>query len=532
MNNYEERNKKLKLTYAGINKNKRKISVEKEKFENALIESEERFSLMADTAPIMIWISGADKQFFYFNKMWLNFTGRSILDELGNGWLENMHPDDFTNFHKIYNASYRSKRNFEIEFRMKRKDGKYRWIFTRGVPRFLPSDDFAGFLGTAIDITDRKQTEDALRTSEEKYRSVVQSVREVIFTTDDAGVFTFLNPFWQELTGYDLKSDIGKPLFSYFHPEDKKMCTDQFISIIYKKKPYTLFEARIKTKRGNYKWIEINARIILDVNSSIIGTSGTLSDIHEKKLANEELIKAKEKAEESDRLKSAFLAQVSHEIRTPTNIILGYNSLIKEKLKNIAGLNLNNEFDTIDVSSHRLLRTIDMILNMSMIQSGTYEILNEKFDLEKMLNELIKEFKPLVEQKNIKLNYKSLCSDNFIFADKYTLSQAFQNLIDNAVKFTSKGYVEITTVETDGKILVKIADTGIGISNNYLPKLFQPFTQEEVGYSRKFDGNGLGLALTKKYLEINNAIISVKSIKSKGTTFTVLMNRNNSTEVK
>ena len=532
MKNYEAHKKKLKKSLVDKSKAKAESLEIKEKYENALIESEERFSLMADTAPIMIWISGADRQLFYFNKMWLDFTGRSILDELGNGWLESLHPDDVDSCLKIYNAAYKGKKNFEMEFRLKRYDSKYRWIFTRGVPRFLPDDYFAGFLGTAIDITDRKLAENALRMSEEKYRSVVQSVREVIFTTDDAGVFTFLNPFWHDLTGYDIKSGVGKPLFSYFHPEDKKICIDQFISIIYKKKPYTLFEARMKTKEGFYKWIEVNARITLDEKSNIIGTSGTLSNIHEKKLVNEELIKAKERAEESDRLKSAFLAQVSHEIRTPTNIILGYNSLIKEKLQNISGLNLTREFDTIDASSRRLLRTIDLILNMSMVQSGTYEIMNEKFDLKKMLNELILEFKPLADEKEINLSYRNSCKNNFIYADKYTLTQAFQNIIDNAIKFTVKGYVKVISEETGEGIAVKITDTGIGISKEYLPKLFQPFTQEEVGYSRKFDGNGLGLALTKKYLEINKAVIAVDSIKGKGTTFTILMNRNNSKEAK
>ncbi len=532
MKNYEEHKKRIKLPHSVNTKTKHNAFEEKEKFENALIESEERFSLMADTAPIMIWISGADKQFFYFNKMWLSFTGRSILDELGYGWLENVHPDDVDNFQKIYNSSFKSKKNFEIEFRLKNQDGKYRWIFTRGVTRFLPSKDFAGFLGTAIDITDRKQTEDALRMSEEKYRSVVQNVREVIFTTDDTGIITFLNPFWTELTEYDVKSSIGKHIFSYFHPEDKKNCTDQFISIIYKKKPYSLFESRIKTKNGAYKWIEINARITLDGNSNITGISGTISDIHERKLANEELIKAKEKAEESDRLKSAFLAQVSHEIRTPTNIILGYNSLIKEKLHEVSGLNLSREFDTIDASSRRLLRTIDLILNMSMVQSGTYEIMNEKFELEKLLQDLVMEFKPLADEKKIQLRYKNLCRNSFIFADKYTLTQAFQNLIDNAIKYTNKGFVEVVSEDAAEKLSIKISDTGIGISSNYLPKLFQPFTQEEVGYSRKFDGNGLGLALTKKYIEINNGTITVKSSKGKGTTFTILMNRDNLMEAK
>lgn len=525
-------NNRIKKEYTSKVKDKLDSLKVRTKYESALKESEDRFSLMADTAPIMIWISGADQQFFYFNKMWLDFTGRSILDELGNGWLKNIHPEDIENFQKSYRSSFKNKKNFEIEFRLKRSSGKYSWVFTRGVPRFLPNGDFTGFLGTAIDITDRKLAEEALRMSEEKYRSVVQSVREVIFTTDDSGVLTFLNPFWSDLTGYDSQSSLGKQFFSFIHPNDRKRSTNEFISIIYKKKPYCLFETRIKTKEGNYKWIEVNVRIVSDSQSNIIGTSGILNDIHEKKLANEELLKAKEKAEESDKLKSAFLAQVSHEIRTPTNIILGYSSLIKEKLDEKGGLDLNNEFATIDASSRRLLRTIDLILNMSMVQSGTYEIMIERFDLKTLLNSLILEFKPLAENKKILLSYKNNCKNSFIFADKYTLTQAFQNLIDNAIKFTNKGYVEIISEDTGNDISLSIIDSGIGISSQYLPALFKPFTQEEVGYSRKFDGNGLGLALTKRYLEMNHSDISVKSTKGKGTTFTILLKRNYPTEVK
>jgi PAS domain S-box-containing protein len=624
---------------------------ERKKIENALIESEERFTTMADTAPMMIWISGTDKNFFYFNKSWLRFTGTALMNSLGNKWMKNIHKDDLDSFVNSYLSSFDSHIEFEIVFRLRRRDGKYRWILTRGSPRYLPDGIFTGFIGTAIDITDRKIAEDtlkeseelykgvvqsltegliitdinnkvlyanirmseitgyeigemigeynyklffepdqwktileknknrffgiedrfeikmnrkngkefwalingspyknskgkiigsintindiskdklaekALKESEEKYRTVVQNVREVIFKTDYTGTITFLNPYWSEITGYNLDKSIGKYLFDFIHPDDKKQTVKEFISIIYKRKDFCRFEFRIETCTGEFRWFLINARITIDEMSNIIGTYGTLNDIHDRRLTEEELIKAKDKAVESDNLKSHFLAQISHEIRSPLNIILGYNSLIKEKLENEASLNLNSEFKVIEASGRRLLRTIDLVLNMSMVQTGSYDVLIEEFDLDLLIEDMLVEFKSVAETKKIKITYKNLCSDKQVYADKYTLTQAFQNLLDNAIKFTEKGVINILSYEDDKHIFVDVADTGVGISEEYLPRLFEPFSQEEEGYSRRFEGNGLGLALTKKYIELNQGEITVKSGKGRGTTFTIKLDR-------
>ncbi len=500
---------------------------ERKKFESALIESEERFSLIADTAPIMIWISAVDNSFFYFNKSWLDFTGKSLIEQLGNRWQKDIHPDDFDSFLSIYSSSFFSKNEFETVFRLKRYDNEYRWILFKGIPRYLPDQSFAGFIGTAIDITEHKIAEELIKESEEKYRSVVQNVREVIFKTDDSGVFTLLNPYWKEVTGHEINESLGKSIFDFIHPDDKRKSTDEFISIIYKKKKFCRFELRVKTKNNSYRWMELNARIVFDSNSNISGTYGTFGDIHERRLAEIELIDAKEKAEASDKLKSVFLAQISHEIRTPLNIILGYNSLIKEKLTNEFNKDLEMEFTIINNSGKRLMRTIDMILNMSLVQTGGYELIREEINLYNLINNLINEFKTTLESKNINLFFHTDNERSMIIGDVYTFTQAFQNLIDNAIKFTIDGNVEINLHQDDENIFVEIADTGIGISEEYLPKLFEAFSQEEIGYSRRFEGNGLGLALTKKYIELNNAEIFVKSKKGKGTTFTVKIKKQN-----
>ncbi len=163
---------------------------------------------------------------------------------------------------------------------------------------------------------------------------------------------------------------------------------------------------------------------------------------------------------------------------------------------------------------------------MSIIQTGNYDVSKEEFDLNNLIENMLLEFKSIAEIKKIKLSYNNSCRTNNIVADKFTLTRAFQNLLDNAVKFTDKGGVEVFSYENDESIVIDITDTGVGISQEYLSRLFEPFSQEEEGYSRKFDGNGLGLALTKKYIELNQGEITVKSAKGIGTTFTIKLDWN------
>jgi len=239
------------------------------------------------------------------------------------------------------------------------------------------------------------------------------------------------------------------------------------------------------------------------------------------KLNKLELQKAKTKAEKSDKLKSEFLAQMSHEIRTPINSILSFSNLIQDELKDKLDSELKEGFEIVNSGSRRLIRTIDSILNMSRIQTGNIDLTPDRIKICEILEDLKQEFVEIAKSKSIdfKTNYK--ITDCYVYADNYTVTQLFANLIDNAVKYTINGKIEITIYELDDKICVDIKDTGIGMSKDFINNLFKPFTQEDGGYTRKFEGNGLGLALVKNYCELNNAEINVKSEKGKGSIFTV-----------
>ncbi len=239
--------------------------------------------------------------------------------------------------------------------------------------------------------------------------------------------------------------------------------------------------------------------------------------------SNKNLIVAKEEAEKSDRLKSEFLAQMSHEIRTPIHILMSYSNLIRDEIEEQVDEDLRSNFNAIDDAGKRIIRTTDLILNMSEIATGTYEYSENTFDLyDNILKSIYEEFKLLAGEKKLGLNLIKETDNTTITADKYSIYQVFTNLIENAIKYTISGKIDIIIYTYDnGKLSVTVADTGIGIAKEYIPNLFKPFMQEDQGYSRRFEGNGLGLALVKNYCDLNQAAISVESKKGQGSRFTV-----------
>ncbi len=242
--------------------------------------------------------------------------------------------------------------------------------------------------------------------------------------------------------------------------------------------------------------------------------------------ANKEILEAKEKAEKSERLKSEFLALMSHEIRTPLNAIMNSSSVIMEDFVENIDENVKTFFDIIDSASHRLIRTVDLILNVSELQTGTFEVINKDINMyDDVLEKLYAQFKPDADSKNLELILNKNTKETIIKADEYSVFQIFTNLIDNAIKYTKEGKVIIDIMrDNNNKLNVIVSDTGIGISEEFMPDLFDSFSQEDKGYTRKFEGSGLGLALVKKYCDVNNAEIKVVSKKDKGTTFTVIFN--------
>lgn len=396
----------------------------------------------------------------------------------------------------------------------KKKNGELYWVRATISPIIDGKEKTTThYLATQEDITFEKYANEEIQKGEKLINTVLNNVPVMIFAFDKNGNISFVNGKILGTLGFTQEMAVGKSSFKLFakSPDilnDIKMALNG--------------ESFTSVRRIRRYTFEVTYTPMYNSENKYTGTLGIAYNITDRKKYEIDLIKAKEEAEKSDRLKSEFLAQMSHEIRTPINSILSFTTLLKEELKNSMPEDLADGFIFIENGAKRLIRTIDLILNMSQIQTGTYQPYFSELDLDKdILRGIITEFQGVALNKKIDLNYSVISDNNFIKGDSYTLGQIFANLVDNAIKYTPKGKIEVEVTKFNGDLVVKINDTGIGISNEFIPDLFTPFTQEESGYTRKFEGNGLGLALVKKYVEMNNAVINVESQKGIGTSFAV-----------
>lgn len=377
-------------------------------------------------------------------------------------------------------------------------------------------------LKTSIEMALYKHTmEQKLKESEERFKSLVENSTISIFRVSREGKVLHGNSTFISLLGFNKLSDlVGKNLNSFVHPDEDEQLDFSKLA----QEDSSNINLKIKLISSN------NENVIVSLSANpvkwedeVLYFDGTMVDITKQQKYEEELIAAKDKAEESDRLKTEFLAGMSHEIRTPVNTIMSYLSLLNADLNDSEVNKYKDIFDAIDIGSKRLTRTIDSILNMAQFQSGTFDVFKTKIDIDSdVLGSLIEEFKYTASQRGLDLNYSNCTDSCKILGDKYSLSQMFVNLIDNGLKYTKKGFVNVKLFnDKNGYLSVSVKDSGIGISDEFMPTLFKPFSQEEQGYRRKFDGNGLGLALVKRYCELNDAVIKVNSKKGEGTEFMV-----------
>ena len=372
-----------------------------------------------------------------------------------------------------------------------------------------------------FEINQRKKAEISLQKSEEQFRLVFQNAPIGIVIISTEGKIISVNKSFCDTIGFLRDEIIGLPIKYLFERNELEGFSKDPVE--YDGSPIADIntEKMLLKKEGKEIHVIVKSVSVIDDRGKVKHYVMQILDISEIKRVQRELVEALNKAEESDRLKSAFLAQMSHEIRTPLNVILTSIPLLADEIPS-GDDELKIILDSVKSAGRRLQRTIDMILNMSSVQSGNYKATFEKFDLIPDLKKMINEFRSLSDDKGLNLKFTHSEEEAVITADRYTVDQVFQNLINNAVKYTLKGYIEVYVKNlAENKIRVEIRDSGIGMSDEYLQKMFLPFSQEDAGYKREFEGNGLGLALVKKYIELNRAEIHVESEKNIGSVFSV-----------
>ena len=381
-------------------------------------------------------------------------------------------------------------------------------------------------------IKEKQETENALLFSRFRFKELAEKLNDIIFMTDVNGYLSYISPSAEKILGVHPEQIYGRLYLDFVADKDKERIELSFRNLIESGKPTSNLILNLLNIDNKEVSCELNASLIRSERNET-AVIGLIRDITERKEWEKILLESKTKAELSNKIKDAFIANISHEIRTPLNGILGMTELIEEAFKEYATPVEMNFFKTIKNSSSRLIRTIDLILNFSRIQIGDFPIKAVNIDLQHFINKIIVEFESIAHKKGLIVKLLSEVKNPVIFYDEYCLSVIISNILDNALKFTNKGFVNIKIYEVDPFIKLDIADTGMGISPEFLSKIFTPYNQEDTGYSRSYEGIGLGLSLSKQLSEINNSEIEVKSTREKGTTVSItfknkaIINQNN-----
>ncbi|UIE39088.1 PAS domain-containing sensor histidine kinase [Leptodesmis sichuanensis] len=260
-----------------------------QRLEAALQESENRFRHLSDAAPVMVWMSGTDQLCNYFNQSWLDFRGRTLEQEMGNGWTEGVHPDDLQCCLETYVTAFDSRQPFKMDYRLRRFDGVYRWVLDIGTPRFTLEGEFLGYIGSCMDITERKQAEAALRESEERYRILTELTPQLVWMASSDGELTYCNQYWVDYTGMPLESSIASGWVSAAHPDDVASAIAAWKTAI---ATVTSYETEVRFRRasdGMYRWHLVRGIPVPHDPGEGFRWLGNAIDIHDRKMAEEAL---------------------------------------------------------------------------------------------------------------------------------------------------------------------------------------------------------------------------------------------------
>ncbi|WP_319589421.1 PAS domain-containing protein [uncultured Draconibacterium sp.] len=435
-----------------------------------------------------------------------------------------LHPDDVDYIVDAINESAKNQTVFESEFRVVLPKQGLRWRHCVAQPQLL-DDGSTLWYGIITDITERKAY---LREIQEK-NHFIQTVLDnlpigVALNKFNDGTATYMNKKFTEIYGWpeSILTDIPN-FFLRIYPDKKyrDKIVGQIMKDISSGKPEQMQWENIKITQQDGQ-----QRIIDAVNIPLIEQDimvSTVMDMTRQYNYSKELIKAKEKAEESDRLKSAFLANMSHEIRTPMNGILGFASLLRKP--NLNDAEQDKYINIIEASGARMLNTINDIIDISKIESGQVELSEAETNLNLVLSELFDFFLPEAQKKNIELSFinKSQEKHLIIKTDKDKLNSILTNLIKNAIKYTHSGKIDFGYIqhENDEKNELEffVTDTGIGIPENRQKAIFDRFVQADIEDKQAYEGSGLGLAITKAYVEMLGGSIGVESKVKTGSRF-------------
>lgn len=530
------------------------------RIETALRESEQRFKLVAESAPVMLWMGDHSGNCVYLNRMQREFWGLDEEGVQGFTWASTVHPDDLDVMVTPFAEAMEKHQSFRIEARFLRADGEYRTFQTNAQPRFGPSGEFLGMIGVNVDITETRKIEQALRESEERFRATANSIDQMIWATRPDGFHDYYNHRWYEYTGVPEGSTNGEEWAGLFHPDDQERAWEVWRKSLETGEPYHI-EYRLRHRTGQYRWVLGRAQPTRDAQGRIIRWYGTCTDIHELRQMQDALQESQEQAiqsEQETRRLAAILSErvleldaaneeiqrfayiVSHDLRAPLVNVMGFTSelesvqgevehfykrvanahpeLITPTTREAVERDLTEAIGFIRSSTVKMDKLINAILKLS--REGRRVLAPEPIHMGQLLQGQRQSMAHQLQERNVELTIEAVPD---LVSDRLAIEQVFGNLIDNAVKYLSperRARITIRGQELGESVSYEIEDNGRGIDPKDFERIFDLFRRSGV---QDQQGEGIGLAHVRALVRRLGGTISVSSRLGEGSTFTVIL---------
>jgi PAS domain S-box-containing protein len=486
----------------------------RKRVEESLKEAERRWRDLAEALPNLVWTDRPDGQCDYLSSQWETYTGIPVQELLGMSWIERvLHPDDRERTHACWMTAVTDRGPYDLEFRIRRHDGKYRWFKTRGVPVRDQAGRIVKWFGTCTDIEDQKRAEEELRRSQERFSQFMRHLPGLVWVKDSDGKYVYannaaLNAFdvsWNELCG---KKDID--LFPdrtaiQFQENDKRaLSSENGIQVV----------EQLEQAGGEVRYSIVSKFSIPERDGGPKSVGGVAIDITELKRAEEAL-------KDADRLKDEFLAILAHELRNPLAPIRNALQILK-----MPGLDLetaNSSREMMERQVQHLVRLVDDLLDVSRVMRGKIELRREQIELKTVVARSIESVQPIIDGNSHTLITNISSGSILLDADPVRLAQIIGNLLTNAAKYMEpSGQIWLSVGREEDTAVLKVKDSGIGIAPEMLPRIFELFVQADHSSTKSQGGLGIGLTIVKNLVKMHGGTVEAYSDGlGKGSEFVV-----------
>jgi two-component system, LuxR family, sensor kinase FixL len=485
--------------------------------ENDLRESESRFQIVADSAPVLIWMSGVDKLCTFFNKPWLDFTGRSFEQELGNGWAEGVHESDLERCLQVYTSAFDAREPFVMQYRLKRHDGEYRWISDQGVPRYHTHGAFAGYIGSCVDVTELLNKDRALQESEERMRVAADAVNLGIWEWDICKNEIWATNSRRALLGWPASGKIAlEDFICRLHPDDRDRIRGVIDNAIRDGEDFD-GEYRLILPDGVVRWMSTRGSVQFDDAGKPARLLGISIDITPRKQA--ELNAERDRAELSHLGRVALMgemsASIAHELNQPLAGILS-NAAAGQRFIDRGDVNVGEIRELLGDIIADTRRASDVVRGIrSMVKKDRMS--RRRVDVNEVVRDAVRMVSADAVLHSCELETSLDPNLPAVEGDPVQLQQVLLNLVINALDAmrdtppSTRKVLIVTRSNGDGTVRTTVRDHGIGISGGILDRLFDPF------FSTKTDGLGMGLPIVRSIIEAHSGTIAIQNADDGGT---------------